>query len=295
MATSLPKAAMRPQMRAPGLQVATGLPIRLSASGAAGSHRMHIRHLHMFHPRQLLALASFTLCTTLPLSAQVEPPMRPEPRLPRQVVEQPLRRQQVTNGDAALATWLQVESNNEVAFARFALGKTQNAEVKAFAEQMVVDREAFQKALRPFLDTEVTDSSIPGGKPPGENARDADSVDNGRRARPRTASGVREAVPMAPFDYTALIRDLGMKRQETAIKALDEKTGVEFDQCFLRMQVAGHKDATGAFQVFRSYSSERLTPVLARGEEIAAAHLERAEALCQQVETLGKKVEPAPK
>lgn len=246
----------------------------------------------MFQPKHLLALTSFTLFTTLPLAAQNEQPTHPERKKPLQVAEQPQGQQRAMGGDAVLATWLQVESNNEVALARFALGKTQNAEVKAFAQQMVEDHDAFSKALQPFVDTEVTDSQRVDGKTRGEKDRDRDAEgsdkSNGKQAQPQDASGVRQAPPMAHFDHTALIRDLGKKCQESAMKALEAKTGVEFDQCFLRMQVAGHEKTTGALQVFRSYGSERLTPVLDRGQKTIAAHLEHARTLC-------KKVEAAPK
>lgn len=249
----------------------------------------------MFPRSQFLAITSFTLFTTLPLVAQNEPP-RPEHKKPLQVVEQPQSPQRVTGGDAVLATWLQVESNNEVALARFALGKTQNAEVKAFAEQMVVDHDAFARALQPFVDTEVTDSRAPDDRvrSDAERKRDVDRRDadkgngNGKPPQPRDASGVRQAPPMGHFDHTALIRDLGKQCQETAMKALNDKTGAAFDQCFLRMQVASHEKTTGALKVFRAYSSERLVPVLDRGQQTIAAHLEHAQTLC-------KKVDPAPK
>lgn len=191
-------------------------------------------------------------------------------------------------GDGVLATWLVVESNNEVALARLALTKARSEEVKKFAQKMVDDHTAFAQSLQPFADTRGTNDRGVGRAERGDKERDLEG--NGRKGQPNEqkgqpndASGVRASQPMGSFDHSSLIRDLGKKCQETAMKALQDKNGAEFDQCFMQMQVAGHEKAVGALEVFRKYASGELQPILDRGTSTMQAHLEHSKAVCATV------------
>lgn len=243
----------------------------------------------MFQPIRirLLSVTSLTFLMALPLAAQGEAPTPAEHRKPLQVVEQPAAKapSKVMGGDGVLATWLTIESNNEVAQARLALGKTQNNEVKKFAQSMIDDHTAFALALQPFADAGASGDKGAARVVRGDKAHTLE-VD-GQKGQPNDASGVRPASP-AGFDHVALMRDLGKKCQEIAMKGLNEKTGAAFDQCFLRMQVASHEKSVGALEVFRTYASEQLLPVLDSGHRTLQAHLEHGKALCTQCEAAPK-------
>lgn len=205
--------------------------------------------------------------------------------------------------DAILATWLHVGSTNEVSLSQLAVKQAQNPEVRAFAQKMVDDHNAWSATLQPM----TTSTGTMGGKDgTGDRTKDASGdrsknstgertkEGSGERSRddqdgknPRTAgdaSSMRGNATGGTFDHSALVRDLGKKCLQSETKMLTSKTGAEFDKAYMGMQVASHVRCADMLEVFKTYASPALVPTLEAGQKTIAAHLEHAKTLCKQVE-----------
>jgi predicted outer membrane protein len=232
----------------------------------------------MFHNK--IALTVIALMPATLLRAQNDPPVRQQPTpAPTAEATDAKNRRGAAESDAVLANWLLVASNNEIVLARLALQKAQSNEVKQFAQKMIDDHGKCVQKLQPLAAATVIGDR---GAGKGESDRD-----NGHTGRPADAGGPR---PSGTFDHTALIRDLGKKCLESETKMLNEKAGADFDRCYMHMQVAAHVKAAGMIEVFQTYASERLRPILDEGHKTVLAHLEQAKSLCKQIEK-GDKVE----
>jgi len=189
-------------------------------------------------------------------------------------------------GDAILAAWLLMASNNEVALAGLAQQKASSSEVKQFAQMMVGDHGRFAQKLQAFA------TAASSGRSTGNTGRANDRDGTGRQQQPADASGNRQG-PMG-FDHMALIRDLGKKCLEVETNLLNEKNGADFDRCYIGMQIVGHTKAAGMIEVFSTQATDQLRPILEEGHKTVLAHLEQAKTLSKQLEK-GTKVEPTEK
>jgi putative membrane protein len=213
----------------------------------------------MFHKK--MALTVIALLPASLLCAQTDPPAsNPAGKSPVDATVSV--RSDTAETDAVLATFLLSANNNEIALARIALQKAQNKDVKLFAQQMVDEHTQFGLKLQPFAGPKVVDDA--------------------------TARKPVAAVSLATFDHKALVRDLGKKCLESSTKMLGDKTGAEFDRCYMRMQVGAHVQVTDMLEVFQTYASDRLRPTLEAGLKTTQAHLEHAKTLCKQTDMTPK-------
>jgi len=184
--------------------------------------------------------------------------------------------------DAILATWLHVGSTNAVSVSQIALKQAQHPEVRAFAQKMIDDHNAWSAKLQP-LTTGPTmavghdgegerRNPEPGATPKPDAKKPADA------SSPRTDKAASDG-----FDHTALIRDLGKKCLQSETKMLSSLTGAAFDRAYMAMQVADHVRTSDMIEVFETYASPNLRPTLEAGRKTHAAHLEAAKALCEKV------------
>lgn len=246
-----------------------------------------------------------TLLAGAALLAQ-EPPTRTTPTTPPPVTQDPRGAQSQTQSDSILATWLLVDSENEIAIARIGQQRATNPEVKQFAQKMIDDHGKIVQKLQPLASrgsarvgqagTEPrrtpetgntgnpptgtpTTGTPPAGTPP-ETGRDPKG--EYPAGTPRDASGVRA---MGELDHERLVRDLGRQCLASATKALQEKQGAEFDRCFMGMQVGAHMKAVDHIEVFRTFASAALKPTLDEGLKTMQAHLQHAKDLAKRTDT----------
>ena len=213
----------------------------------------------------VLALLVLPLLFTASPGAQVQPSVPQQPKIVPATLDSPTPSPGgTTAGDAVLAAWLMIASNNEVALAGTAQQRAASSEVKQFAQRMVGDHGRFAQSLQAFAGAAATDRGA-------------------RQQQPADASGLR-AAPMGGFDHMALIRDLGKKSLEAETNLLTEKTGADFDRCYLRMQVLGHVKAAAMIEAFATHASDQLRPTLEEGHKTMLGRLEDVKSLCKQLE-----------
>ena len=242
-----------------------------------------------FHSKVIIA----TLLSC-PLAAQGSPTDQPEKQSPA-TKNASTRTGQSTQQDAdpILISWLLIDNKNEVALARIAVKRAQNADVKQFAQKMIDDHSKMVDGLKKArggeaqTDKDAGDDVSREGRPdtskadrgtqePSERAADANA-----RRQDSDVGGTRVA---GSFDHLQLMRDLGQKCQQSATEMLQKKQGAEFDRCYMGMQIAAHVKAEDMLEVFRSYASPTLRSSLEKNLTTVKQHKEEAMKIVKQLE-----------
>ncbi len=211
-------------------------------------------------------------------------------------------RDTAAESDAILAEWLFVDNAKELALAKIAQSKSDNGEVKAFAQRMIDEHTKFAADLRPFrhggaMRGEGNDDGgardVPQGRDDNDSpTRGGDDDEKGRNDG--TKDGSKMVVKMGHdgmhrgdgegIDHFALLHDLGKKCRESATTALNEKSGAAFDRCYIGMQIADHQGVLDKVDTFQKYASPKFAAVLADAHTTVGAHLEHAKDLMKTLE-----------
>jgi len=252
-------------------------------------------------------------------SAQAQPRRRPaapqQPQAPQSQQQQqgfnqnnPQQQQRVTanrptgegqQGDAMIAAWLGIDNQLEVATAKDEAAKTQNQQVRQFAEMLVKDHSDLLGQLGKF-----------GGNMPMLAAHNS-NANNGNEATQRT--GAREPQPggqaergqaergqtergqaergqaergqgaQGGFNVLEVKREIASRCLATAQKELNSKQGNERDESFIGHQIANHEQMLDTLHVMRQYASAELQPVIDKGIEGTQHHLEQAKQLMHSI------------
>lgn len=232
---------------------------------------------------------------------QADQPRRPgQPGQPGQP-NQPGQRQpgRAAQGDSIsdgqLAACLIIDNYKEVALAQFAQQKSQNEQVKAFAEKLIRDHQQFIQQLQEtatsggFSNEQLTLSgaqSPAGARPgqadpqrPGTTPRTQDPQAPRRTARPAELEGRGGQV-----SFIELKQELAEQCLQTIREELEQKPQAEFDKCYIGSQVMAHMTMVDTLEVFSRHASPELQSVLEKGKQTTQAHLNEAKKLEQQLD-----------
>lgn len=204
----------------------------------------------------------------------------------------------VENHDAFLADWLIIDNNTEIQMAKLALQKASSEEVKQFAQKMIADHQKFNEQLMRFAGNQA---------PRDESAQRDNATTNGQNreqaqsnATPRTgqAEPLRRTVakvtdqgeipgqnPVPGRSHggvLALKQEIAEQCLASAHQELDSKSGKEFDECYIGMQIGAHMYVVDAMTVFQRHASPELKQAIAAGEQTAQGHLQMAKNLMKQ-------------
>jgi predicted outer membrane protein len=215
---------------------------------------------------RLLSICLLTVPSVLVLSQ--------EPATPRQRPAQDsasVSKTRATQADGILAGWLAVDSQNEVALAQIAQQKAQDPEVKQFAQKMIDDHRRMAEQLQPFAASAGFATSVA-----SSGSTPADRAPEGR---------VREAgFSGGELDHAALIQELGKQCLDTARRELEQKSGAEFDRCFVGMMIGDHMKANDMLTVFQRHASSDLASVFSEGQTTVKMHLDHAKEIAHRLE-----------
>jgi putative membrane protein len=153
----------------------------------------------------------------------------------------------------------------EVASSRLAQQKSQNAEVKQFAEHMVRDHTKTTQELQTLMQ-----------QIPGAGTAAGTPLPNGRESQGNAESGRITNAQGGP-------QHEGLDQQHAALlQQLQQASGAEFDRLYVRQQVMAHQQAV---DMFRNYSQSGDTPQLkqwaAKTLPDLQQHLQMAQSLQQ--------------
>jgi putative membrane protein len=169
-------------------------------------------------------------------------------------------------GDREMAEALLIDNQGEVAMAQFALQKTQNEEVKQFAQKLIDDHQKMIDSLR--------QAGAEGG-----------AADRRNSVNPGAAELQSTPGAMGGADFVSLKRELGQQCLQSGQRELGSKQGAEFDKCYIGMQIAAHQHAVDTLTVFRRHSGDQLGKTIDEGLPVVQAHLDHAKHLMKQLDS----------
>jgi predicted outer membrane protein len=192
------------------------------------------------------------------------------------------------SADQTIAQCLAISNAEEVALGTLAAAKSQNPEVKQFAETMVKDHGQMIASLQKFGAQPISLARSAGAADADADGRPDRAVE--RREERREAR--REGEPIAErrtsaskdgLDFVHIKQQMAEKCLETAEKnwaSLDPK---EADMCFAGQQAVLHQQMLDGLQVLKPYASAELQAALDQGISTTQSHLEHAKNLVKQL------------
>jgi putative membrane protein len=171
----------------------------------------------------------------------------------------------------------------EIEFAKFAAEQSQNPQVKQFAEtlakdhQKVVDRlQQVAANISSRAGAQSTDPTSPTGTPRGI----ADPA--GLPGSPATSA----MAGSGPLMQVAAIEEKIKERCNQALREeLQSKSGAEFDECYIGLQIAGHMHSLAALEVLSQESQGQLKKIADEARPTVQKHLEQAKQIAKQLKS----------
>jgi len=179
--------------------------------------------------------------------------------------------------DRQIVEWLEVDNQNEIALAEIAEERASDSDVKKFARQMVDEHTEFlQKLNRTIGNSQI-------GQPqqqPGQQ-----QIGQQRRQQPQQAGQFAQGRSQQQgLDLVALKHQLGEQCRQSASRELQQKSGAEFDKCYIGMQLGMHMQMLDTLKVFSRYASPELDQLIEKGEETTQSHLDHAKKIIASLE-----------
>jgi len=191
--------------------------------------------------------------------------------------------------DAELAACLTIDNEGEVFAGQFAQQRAQNEDVKKFAAEMVQAHTGMVQKLQRFAGAaSTTNQSTPTNVGVGASNNDRNATNTA--AAPAASVGQAQAnsqaaaAPGQPLDHLALKRELGEMCKQTFQREFSQKSGAEFDKCYMGQQVGAHLHAIDHMKVARNHASPELQQLLDEGIQTAETHLQHAKDLAKKLE-----------
>jgi len=215
--------------------------------------------------------------------------------------------------DHFLAGCLLGQSKAEVELSQIALQKSENAEVKQFAQKMIADHQKMIEQLQPLAamhgGANRAASSILGGTSESQGrseateGRTSDTIalpgsagatqtitPSGTSAAIPPVSATAEAATTSPAGSGAVHQLMQIERQinerclQMAKDELQQKTGAEFDKCYVGNAIGMHGHALAALEVIGKQTQGTLAQVAQQAQPTVQQHFDHAKQLMKQLE-----------
>ena len=185
-----------------------------------------------------------------------------------------------------IAVCLTLGNEAEIALAEFANQRSQNPEVKRFAQHMIEQhRQALSKIQQASPETAGLQLQL----------RDESAGGNGNAAATTNDSGIRQVSaeePVAGQSPNANDHDQRMVQMARQIKQeclnltqqeLSSKEGVEFDKAYIGQQVGAHLNMLAELRGSKQFATGQLQQVIADGEQMTEKHFAEAQKIMSQL------------
>jgi len=211
-----------------------------------------------------------------------------------------------------------VKNKGEVELSQLAVQKAENPEVKQFAQKMVQDHQKMIEQLQPLAmqgGAHRSSSSILGST---SESRGRSETTEGRTSDTRAlpgSSGASQTIPpssasgtISPADATAgtakseaaiatvgsggsavhqlmqIDRQINERALQMARDDLQQKSGTEFDKCYVGNAISAHVHALAALEVIGRETQGTLAQVAQQAQPNVQQHLNQAKQLMKQLE-----------
>jgi predicted outer membrane protein len=221
--------------------------------------------------------------------------------------------------DHFLAGCLSDQSKAEIALSKIALEKSENAEVKQFAQKMIQDHQKMIEQLQPLTamrgDASRNTSSILGGHSEAQGrsettegrASDTTALPGSSGASQTLApTGTSSSVPpaTATTEITAstnttttaaaggsavhqlrqIDRQINERCLQMARDEMQQKSGAEFDKAYIGSAIGAHVHALAALEVISKQTQGTLAQVAQQAQPTVQQHFEHAKQLMKQLD-----------
>lgn len=235
--------------------------------------------------------------------------------------------------DQTIASILIPANQEEVALGQFAQERTQNPQVKEFAQQLVQDHTQFVNQLRQFGGVTAgpagpaTDGASNQSADPNRRPTEAAPRNDGARIEanpqgaavqagetqvnvpadpaaprdaasgrsPQTQSRLADAGQARGYDMAVmqLHRQIGERCLAMTQQMLGKKQGAEFDKAFVGLNIPAHVRMLATLETVQDHASPELQQILQKGQQATQQHLAHAEQLMRQLDQGGASDQPA--
>jgi len=260
--------------------------------------KLRIRALSAFAIPALLLASSLSAQAPQQGSKEKQPPAAKEQqgsKSPTHAASGPSSSGQL---DRILATWLVDDNRNEIALSENSVTRLNNPELKQFASKLIQDHQAFLRKLERFAPDVDADfgaaskiskpsDTTPGQTPqptPRNETKPGDKPSAENRSGTESSKAGAESHWVTVADMLAIKKDLNKECLTSASKELQQKSGAEFDKCFLGMQIGAHMGAISTLNVFKNRASKELSQVIAEALPTIQGHLDQAKNLMKKLE-----------
>jgi predicted outer membrane protein len=215
--------------------------------------------------------------------------------------------------DHFLAGCLLGQSKAEVELSQIALQKSENAEVKQFAQKMIVDHQKMIEQLQPLAamhgGANRATSSLLGANSEAQGRSEATEGRTSDTTALPGSAGASQTI--APSDTSAAIpavtataeaatasaggggavhqlmqidRQINERCLQMAKEELQQKSGAEFDKCYVGNAIGMHGHALAALEVIGKQTQGTLAQVAQQAQPTVQQHFDHAKRLMKQLE-----------
>lgn len=200
-----------------------------------------------------------------------------------------------------LAGCLLSKNKAEIEFAQLAQQQSQNPQVKQFAQMLEQDHQKIVQQLEQLAGGQAgqtstrTDSQSQSNTASGQNdaqrqPSDATRLPGSPGATPTTRSQTQTQSygsqnMSGPFAQLAQIeKQIGERQKQAIMDELQQKSGAEFDKCFVGAQVSSHIQSAATLEVLSQQQGE-LAQAAQQALPTVQQHLDHAKQLAKQLES----------
>jgi len=224
--------------------------------------------------------------------------------------------------DRYLASCLLARNEAEVQLSEIALKKSENAEVKQFAQKMIQDHRKMIEQLQPLAGMQGGNKSstsstfgtqseslgrsdategrtsdtkaLPGSSGAGQTSSPTGTATAAPRSDVSTDTSIATANATknehmagaggAVHQLMQIDRQIGERCLQMARDDLQQKSGAEFDKCYVGNAIDAHIHALAALEVIGQQTQGQLAQVAQQAQPNVQQHLEQAKQLVKQLE-----------
>jgi predicted outer membrane protein len=192
----------------------------------------------------------------------------------------------VASEDPMLAAELLIGGMEQIEKSRFALGRTQNADVKQFAQAEIDEHETVKRKLQglgyayPAAAGAAAAGATPGGAANSATSSPAPAqgVAAGADAAHGHAHGAavsvgRASIPAPAANMVMVCDEVARHCVATAKSELGQLQGIKLDKRYIGDQLSAHYGLFSKVTTFQKHASQEMQPVLAEGLKIIQTHI----------------------
>jgi predicted outer membrane protein len=193
--------------------------------------------------------------------------------------------------DWQIAEWISVDNQGEVALAEIAEQHASDKDVKQFAQQMLDEHTEFLQKLQRL-------TGVGRGEPrQGQTQQGQARQDQVPQRQPQQGqfqpgqpgqNQPQQGRAQQGLDIVMLKHQLGDECRQSASRELQRKEGVEFDKCYMGMQIGMHMQMLDTLKVMSRHASQELDQLIEEGEKTTESHLEQAKRIMASLEGHGE-------